>query len=112
MTQAQHTDHGTSISIIPFAVAAVAMTAVLGIALAVGEGLPRIGSGGATVQDAEQRLTQMGRDWQAQREAQGGFTDLYTQLGAEWEAQRAQTSTGVGTAEQPRHEGPIGPAPN
>lgn len=112
MTQAQHTHQATAISVVPFAIAAVAMTAVLGIALAVSEGLPTMGSGGATVQDTDQRLTQMGRDWQAQREAQGGFTDLYTQLGAEWEAQRAQTSTGVGPAEPPRFEGPIGPAPN
>lgn len=112
MTQAQHTHHGTTISIVPLAIAGVAMTAVLGIALAVSQGVPSFGSGGATVQDVDQRLTQMGRDWQAQREAQGGFTDLYTQLGTEWEAQRAQTSTGVGPVEAPRLEGPILPAPN
>jgi hypothetical protein len=111
MTQAQHTHHGTTISILPLAVAAVAMTAVLGIALALSDGIPTFGSG-ATVQDADHRLTQMGRDWQAQREAQGGFTDLYTQLGNEWEAQRAQTSSGVGPAEAPRFESPIGPTPN
>jgi len=111
MTQAQQTHHSTTISIIPLAVAAVAMTAVLGIALAMSDGLPTIGSGGG-IQNVDDRLTQMGRDWQAQREAQGGFTDAYTQLGRDWEAQRAQTSAGVGPAEAPRLQGPILPAPN
>lgn len=111
MTQAQHTHRGTAISTVPLAVAAIGMTAVLAIALAVSQGLPTIGSGPA-VQNVDDRLVQMGRDWQAQREAQGGFTDLYTQLGNEWEAQRAQTSTGIGTVEPPRLEGPILPAPN
>lgn len=112
MTQAQHTHPGTTISVIPLAVAAVAMTAVLGISLAVSDGIPSFGPGGPTVQDVDDQLTRIGRDWQAQREAQGGFTDLYTQLGREWEAQRQQTTSGVGPVEAPRLEGPILPAPN
>ena len=112
MTQAQHTHQGTTISIAPLAVAAVAMTAVLGIALAVSDGIPTIGSGGATVQDVDDRLAQMGRDWQAQREAQGGFTDLYTQLGRDWEARHQQITPGTGPSDAPHFEAPIGPAPN
>lgn len=37
-------------------------------------------------------LIQAGRDWQLQREQQGGFVDPLTQAGRDWETQRKQQS--------------------
>jgi len=64
------------------------------------------GSAGAARSAA---TTQAGQDWEAQRQAQSGYTDPVLQSGQDWEAQRATgaaAGTGTQTGPMDAHEAP------
>lgn len=72
------------------AVAVIAVTIVLGMLIPGRVSLPT-GGGEAQVQ-TNPLLVDAEREWQRQREQQGGFTDPLTQAGRDWESQRRQQS--------------------
>jgi len=79
-------------------VAVVAVVAAVAIAATILFGMLNPGrlSPATTQQGQESQvnpaLVEAGREWQRQREQQGGFTDPLTQAGLEWEQQRKQQS--------------------
>lgn len=73
------------------AVAVIAVTIVLGMLIPGRVSLPTTGGGEAQVQ-TNPLLVDAEREWQRQREQQGGFTDPLTQAGRDWESQRRQQS--------------------
>lgn len=73
------------------AVAVIAVTILLGMLIPNRLSLPSTGSGDGQVQ-TNPLLLEAEREWQRQREQQGGFTDPLTQAGRDWEAQRKQQS--------------------
>ncbi len=52
---------------------------------------PTTGSG-EQISPANPALIEAGREWQRQRELEGGFTDPLTQAARDWEQQRKQQS--------------------
>jgi hypothetical protein len=73
------------------AAAVIAVTIVLGMLIPGRVSLPTTGAGEGQGQ-AKPALVDAEREWQRQREQQGGFTDPLTQAGRDWESQRKQQS--------------------
>lgn len=73
------------------AVLAIAVTILLGMIIPSGVTLPSTGEGQVQSQ-VNPALVEAEREWQRQREQQGGFTDPLTQAGRDWERQRLQQS--------------------
>lgn len=95
MTQLQHAPGRAktlNTAIVAMAAAvAIAVTIVLGMLIPGRVSLPSIGQGQAEGQ-VNPALVEAGREWQRQREQQGGFTDPLTQAGRDWESQRKAQS--------------------
>jgi hypothetical protein len=92
MAQARHAEQSipTSAFLVP---AALAVALVLGLIVALGI----VGTRPIVLEEAQNRdvspaLIQAGRDWQAQREQQSGYTDPLIQAGRDWQVQREQQS--------------------
>jgi hypothetical protein len=71
------------------AAAALLGTAVLGLAISFGA--IRLPSLPVTYdRGVDPAVIDAGREWQRQREQQGGFSDPFTEAGREWQRQREQ----------------------
>ena len=57
-----------------------------------GIGLSALQSDAGSAEAGSAATAQAGQDWEAQRQAQSGYTDPVVQSGQDWEAQRAQQS--------------------
>lgn len=73
------------------AAVAIAATILIG-SLFAGSMSPPTTQQGQEYTQANQALDEAGREWQRQRELQGGFSDPLTQAGRDWEQQRKQQS--------------------
>ena len=70
---------------------AAAAVATLALGLAVSFGAIRLPAAPAVLDRAvDPAVIEAGRDWQVQREQQGGFADPVTEAGREWQRQREQ----------------------
>lgn len=95
MAQLEHaTRRATTLApgMVALVAAAVIAAAILLVMLIPGRvSLPASESGGQ-ISPANPALIEAGREWQRQRELEGGFTDPVTQSAQDWEQQRKQQS--------------------
>lgn len=97
MTHAQGTQT-TPQSLVPVAATGIALVTALVITLAIALGGIPTFDARPGVSGENTALTESAREWQSQREQQGGFTDPYTQAAREWQKQREQQASGAQVA--------------
>jgi len=92
MAQARQADRPIPQSAIYLAAVLIAATALAAVLL-LGMLLPDRGVAPATDRgEVSPAVLEAGREWQRQREQQGGFVDPVIQSGRDWEEQRKQQS--------------------